>query len=86
MTDGPEHRARRYVAWVRRHALAVIAAHLLLAAGAVYLIAYHLPLYADFSYLLPEDAASVRDLRKLEARVRAGDSVLVVMEAPDAAT
>jgi predicted RND superfamily exporter protein len=74
------------VAWVRAHTLAILAAHALLLGGAVCLIAFHLPLRADFSYLLPEDAASVRDLRKLEARVKAGDSMLVVMEAPDAAT
>jgi hypothetical protein len=74
------------VAWVQGHALAIILLHALLTAGAVYLIAYHLPLRADFSYLLPEDADSVRDLRKLEDRVKAGDSVLVVMRAPDAAT
>jgi predicted RND superfamily exporter protein len=74
------------VAWVRRHAIAIIAAHALLLAGALYLIAFRLPLRADFSHLLPDDAASVRDLRRLEDRVKAGDSVLVVMEAPDAAT
>ena len=86
MTRSHEQRARRYVGWVRAHALAIIAAHALLVAGAIYLIAFHLPLRADFSYLLPDDAASVRDLRRLEDRVKAGDSVLVVMEAPDAAT
>ncbi len=78
-------RARRYVTWVRRHALAIIAAHALLVAGGIYLIANHLPLYADFSYLLPQDAPSVRDLRRLEARVKAGDTVLVLVKAPDAA-
>lgn len=49
---------------------------------AVYLIAFDLPLFADFSYLLPQDARAVRDLRKLEARVKTPDSVLVVLEAP----
>lgn len=86
MSRRHEQRARRYVAWLDRYALAIVAAHLALVAGAIYLIAFHLPLRADFSYLLPEDAPSVRDLRRLEARVRAGDSMLVVMEAPDAAT
>lgn len=78
----PEQLARRYVAWVRRRAVAIIAGHLLVAAGAVYLIAFHLPLFADFSYLLPQDAPAVRDLRKLEARVKTSDTVLVVIQAP----
>jgi hypothetical protein len=61
--------ARRYVAWVQRRTLAIIAAHLVLLAVSVDLIAFHLPLFADFSYLLPQDAPAVRDLRRLEARV-----------------
>jgi hypothetical protein len=71
---------------MRRRALSIIAAHLLLVAGAVYLIANYLPIQADFSYLLPQDAPAVRDLRRLEARVKAGDFVLAIVEAPDAAT
>lgn len=71
---------------MRRYALAIFAAHLFLLGGAIYLIAFHLPLKADFSHLLPEDAASVRDLRKLEARVKVGDSVLLVVQAPDSTT
>ncbi|MDB4955862.1 MAG: putative rane protein [Myxococcales bacterium] len=82
MGRSPELLARRYVAWLRRRALAVIAAHLVLLGGAVYLIKYHLPLFADFSYLLPQDAPAVRDLRKLEARVKTTDTVLVVIDAP----
>jgi uncharacterized protein len=78
MSRSPDELARRYVAWVRRHALAILVAHLVLLGGAVYLIANHLPLKADFSYLLPQDAQSVKDLRRLEARVRAGDSALVI--------
>lgn len=74
--------SRRYVAWLRRNSLAIIAAHLALVAGAIYLILNYLPLRADFSYLLPQDAPAVRDLRKLEARVKASDTVLVVVEAP----
>jgi predicted RND superfamily exporter protein len=70
------------VAWIRRHTLAIIVAHLALLAVAVDLIAYHLPLFADFSYLLPQDAPAVRDLRRLEARVKANDTVLAVITAP----
>jgi predicted RND superfamily exporter protein len=67
---------------VRRHTLAIIVAHLALLAVAVDLIAFHLPLYADFSYLLPQDAPAVRDLRRLEARVKANDTVLALITAP----
>ncbi|MDX2092912.1 MAG: MMPL family transporter [Kofleriaceae bacterium] len=73
--------AGRYVAWLRRNALAVVAAHLVLVVLGLYLVVFHLPLRADFSYLLPQDAPAVRDLRKLEARVKAADTVLVVVEA-----
>ncbi|MGE5186883.1 MAG: efflux RND transporter permease subunit [Acidobacteriota bacterium] len=74
--------ARRYVAWVRRSSLQVILAHVVVLATSIYLVAYRLPLFADFSYLLPQDAPAVKDLRKLEARVRATDTVLVVVTAP----
>jgi uncharacterized protein len=76
--------ARRYVAWVRRHTLAIIVAHLAIVAGAIYLIANHLPLFADFSYLLPQDAPAVRDLRRIEARVKASDTALAIVVAPSA--
>jgi predicted RND superfamily exporter protein len=76
--------ARRYVAWLRRRVVAIVAAHAIVFAAAVYLIAYRLPLYADFSYLLPQDAPAVRDLRKLEARVKTTDTVLVIVRAPSA--
>jgi len=74
--------ARRYVGWIKRHTLAIIAVHLALLAVAIDLIAYHLPLFADFSYLLPQDAPAVRDLRRLEARVKANDTALAVITAP----
>jgi uncharacterized protein len=78
----PEQLARRYVAWLRRRAVAIVVGHLIVAACAVYLIAFHLPLFADFSYLLPQTAPAVRDLRKLEARVRASETIQVVIQAP----
>ncbi|HSN27390.1 MAG TPA: MMPL family transporter, partial [Kofleriaceae bacterium] len=78
----PDVLARRYVAWLRRRALAVIIGSLVLLGGAVYLIAFKLPLFADFSYLLPQDVPAVKDLRKLEARVKATDTALVVIQAP----
>jgi len=73
--------ARRYVGWIQRHTLAIIAVHLALLGVAIDLIAYHLPLFADFSYLLPQDAPAVRDLRRIEARVKANDTALAVITA-----
>lgn len=83
--SSPPTSARRYVAWIDRHAFAVVAAHLLILAASIYLIVYHLPLRADFAYLLPQDAPAVRDMHKLEARLRTNDTVLVVVQAPTAA-
>jgi predicted RND superfamily exporter protein len=74
--------ARRYVSWVQRNTMAIIVAHLVVLAGALDLIAFHLPLFADFSYLLPQDAPAVRDLRRLEARVKSNDTALAVVSAP----
>src|SRR6476659_7010535 len=76
------HHAHRYIAWLGRHARVILLAHALVFVLAVYLIAFRLPLFADFSYLLPQDAPAVADLRKLEARVKTGDTLLVVLEAP----
>ncbi|MDB4954302.1 MAG: exporters of the superfamily [Myxococcales bacterium] len=82
MAHLPTGLARRYVAWVRQHSLAIIGGHLAVLVVSVYLIAFRLPLFADFSYLLPQDAPAVVDLRKLEARVKTADTVLVVVTAP----
>ena len=82
MPQSPEALSRRYVAWLRRHVIAVIAGHLAVLGLAGYLIAFKLPLYADFSYLLPQDAPAVKDLRRLEARVKATDTMLYLVEAP----
>ena len=76
--------ARRYVAWLRAHAIAVVLASVLLFGLSLYLILFHLPLRADFSYLLPQEAAAVVDLRKLEARVKSTDAILVIVEGPPA--
>jgi predicted RND superfamily exporter protein len=77
--------SRRYVAWLKRHTIAILLAHAALLAVAVDLIAFHLPLFADFSYLLPQDAPAVRDLRRLEARVKATDTTLALVTAPTSA-
>lgn len=82
MASSAVERANRYVAWLGRHARAVIAGHVALLALSVYLVAFHLPLHADFSHLLPDDAPSVRDLRRLESRIVATDTMLFIVQAP----
>lgn len=82
MASRAVQRASRYVAWLQRHATAVIAGHLAVLAVSVYLIAFRLPLHADFSHLLPQDAPSVRDLRRLESRIKATDTMLFLVQAP----
>ena len=72
-SEARTHLAARYVGWLERRA-AVVAA-----------CATRLRLFADFSYLLPQDAPAVRDLRRLEERLAAKDTVLVVVVAPDPA-
>jgi predicted RND superfamily exporter protein len=78
--------ARRYVAWLERRALVIACASLALFAGALYLIAFHLPLFADLSYLLPQNAPAVRGLRALEQRMVTKDTTIVIVSAPDPAT
>ena len=85
MLRSPESLSRRYVAWVRRRTGVILAGHAVVLAIALYLIAFRLPLFSDFSYLLPQDAPSVQDLRRLEARVQTTDTVLVLVQAPTAA-
>ena len=67
-------RATRYVAWLDRNARAIAIASALLFAASLYLVAFHLPLYADFSYLLPADAPSVRAFARMSQRMPARDS------------
>jgi hypothetical protein len=71
--------ARRYILWIRLRASAILAATLAVVAVSTLLIVRYLPLYADFSYLLPQDAPAVRDLRRIEARVKSSDTVLVIV-------
>jgi predicted RND superfamily exporter protein len=75
----------RYVGWLERRARAVFAVSALLVAASVGLIAFRLPLRSDLSDLLPADTPSVRAARAIEARLRAKDTLLMLVVAPDAA-
>lgn len=79
-------RARRYVAWLGRHSFGVLVVGALLVATSVYLAAFHLPVQADFSALLPADAPSVKAAEKLARRAPARDTMLLIVTAPDPAT
>lgn len=78
--------AGRYAGWLERRKAWVALGGLLVLGLSIFLIATRLRLFADFSYLLPQDAPAVRDLRRLEERLAAKDTVLVVVTAPDAGT
>jgi predicted RND superfamily exporter protein len=80
----PVSAAIRYVTWIRRHASVVLAGAAVVTLVSVYLTAFHLPLRADFSHLLPQNAQSVRDLHALEQRVDSQDVLLVIVESDDA--
>ncbi len=69
---------KRYVQWVERYRWAIVIGSLViaLAGGAV---ASKISVLADFSYLLPQSARSVTDLRAIEKRTKVvGSSLFVV--------
>ena len=74
---------QRYVAWLERYARTILAISGALVAVSVYLAAFHLPVYADLSDLLPSDVPAIRDLRRLEARLDAKDSMVAITLAVD---
>ncbi|MBX3157551.1 MAG: MMPL family transporter [Deltaproteobacteria bacterium] len=78
-------RAARYVGWLEEKARWIAVGSALIVAASLYLVVYRLPLRADFSYLLPADAPSVRDFARLAERVPARDTMLMLFVAPDAA-
>lgn len=69
----------RYASWINRHHRAVVIASVAVAvlAGS---IAAQLPVYADFSYLLPPSAVSVQHLRALEKRARVLGTVMLAVK------
>ncbi len=78
--------AHRYVGWLRRRTAWIYGAAAAVLALSIYLIVFHLPLYADFAALLPPDAPAVRDLHRLEARIHDKDTALVLIDAAEPAT
>ncbi len=74
--------ARRYVRWLQHRARWIFVASGALVALSLYLVAFHLPVYADLSDLLPSDVPAIRDLRRLEARLAAKDTMVAVVVAP----
>ena len=50
--------------------------------ASAFLVRFHLPLEADLSHLLPDDAPSVRDAEKLAARMPAKDTMIALVVAP----
>ena len=73
----------RYVAWLDRKRHAILGVAAVIVGVSIYLAAFHLPLYADLSDLLPQDVPAIRDLRRLEARLASKDTMLGVVVAAD---
>jgi len=70
---------RRYTAWIERHRWAVIAGSIAFAV-VTGLVAMRISIRADFSYLLPQSARSVKDLRAIEKRARVIGTAMVAIE------
>ena len=76
-------RAARYVGWLERRGRAILTAAAAVIAVSIYLAAFRLPLHADLSDLLPTETPAIRDLRRLEARVAARDTMVAIVVAPE---
>src|SRR5690349_3380101 len=79
-------RSARYVGWLQRRSRRIAIGAALVIGVAGYLAVFHLPLRADFSYLLPADAPSVRDAERLAQRMPAQDTMLMIVSSPDPAS
>jgi len=76
--------ARRYASWIERRRWAIILGSIAFAAVATF-GASRLQIFADFSYLLPQDVRSVTDLRAIGKRARVLGTAMVAVEASDPA-
>ena len=74
----------RYLAWSVPRWRWLVAGSLALLLGAVYLVAFRLPIRADLSYLLPPDAPSVVALRAIESRLVQQEGAYIVIQATSA--
>jgi predicted RND superfamily exporter protein len=74
--------ARQYASWIERRRWAIVVGSMVFAAIAA-VGASQLRIFADFSYLLPQDVRSVTDLRAISARARVLGTALVAVEAAD---
>jgi len=77
-------RAARYVAFVDRHRRAILLGSVA-AAAVLGVLAADLPIYSDFSYLLPPSTQSVEDLHKLEKRSRVLGTLMLAVKSADPA-
>jgi predicted RND superfamily exporter protein len=76
--------ARRYASWIERRRWAIIAGSIVFVVIATF-AASQLRIFADFSYLLPQDVRSVTDLRAISKRARVLGTAMVAVEANDPA-
>jgi predicted RND superfamily exporter protein len=76
--------AKRYASWIERHRWSIIVGSILFTALAAFGAA-QLRVFADFSYLLPQDVRSVTDLRAIGARARVLGTAMVAVESSDPA-
>jgi len=75
-------RSTRYVAWLTRNTRAIVIASVCAVVASALLVRFRLPLEADLSHLLPDDAPSVRDAETLAARMPAKDTMIAIVVAP----
>ncbi|MBC7975640.1 MAG: MMPL family transporter, partial [Myxococcales bacterium] len=76
--------ARRYASWIERRRWLILVASIGIAALSTF-AASKLKIFADFSYLLPQDVRSVTDLRAISKRARVLGTAMVAVESADPA-
>ncbi|MDX2092088.1 MAG: MMPL family transporter [Kofleriaceae bacterium] len=79
-------RSSRYVAWIDRHARAILVIAALAVTASALLVRFRLPLEADLRHLLPADAPSVRDAERMAGRMPAKDTMIAMVVAADPTT